>query len=602
MKPRSKWLYLLFIAATIAALGSFVFVNGQSPGEIDAQESKPEPESQTNAQKTPSKDSGDLGEDVEAPPHSLRFVRGADAESVAVFVNVGTPGHYPPREGEVEEGGFFELPEALEVSTWDEELNVHEVYARSEDNKDAFWSFLPANKNPDEAQVVTLRPASPLNVEVVDPAGEPLVGAKVRLSHGLIGMVHQTEITSEDGEALLGAIPEGDFQLSVYADGFVRHTRHLLHTYRSESEVATTQVILDRGATVTGRVVDEFGVVVAGADVAIIPVSPFADEIIDADFLAQVGVASQIGKSDAQGRFSMGGIATGAVQVRADAPGYGAGLSALIRVKGDTSTKIDDIVLTREEQRDDLLVRVLLSDPTVKLNAVELRVPSGHEDAGRRCRGSRLNARDWRFVNCGKGSRELIATTTTGVALHWKGTLEEEDEITLNAPRRLEVFVVDAVGAPVSGAFVQIWQDGEKLLEATSRGADPIRYDTAIPFRATIVARDARRGAGQYAIEIAANAGDQAANEERAVVTLDRELLELSFPPGVLNHVEEIERHLGAQIVQDDHQWIVDRVPADSGAGQAGIQRGDHILMLRRVGEEVEAIISREGERLRVIL
>jgi|GEM_PF-6552991 len=593
MKPRSKWLFILLSAALIAATGSFVFVDQQRQAAGEAAHTEVAPD----AQKPDSAVAADQAEDLTAPPNALRFVRGDDAEDVRVSVVVGTPGHYPPREGEVEKGGFFELPELLETSNGS--VNTHEVFVRSQDNKDAFWSYLSASPNDAQAQLVALRPASPLKVEVVDPTGAPLSGAKVRLSRGLIGLVHQTETASEDGEVNFGAIPEGDFQLSVYADGFVRHTRHLLHAYRADSEVATTRVVLDRGATVTGRVVDEFGVAVVGAEVAIIPVSPFADEILDADFLAQVGVASQIARSDAAGRFSVGGIATGAVQVRAEAPGYGAGLSALTRVKGHTTTKIKDLILAREVQRDDLLIRVNLSDPTLALSAVELRVPGANEDAGRRCPGSRVSARDWRFINCGSGARELLATTADGVPLRWKGVLENESEITLTAPSRIEIYVVDALGAPVSGALVQLWQEGRKLLEATSAGAEPIPYDTALPFRATLIARDARRGAGHKRLEITA---EQPADAARAVLTLDRELFDLSLPPGVLNRREDIEQHLGAKIVQDEHQWIIDFVPADSSAGQAGIQRGDRILLVQRVGEKVEVIVWRDGDWIKVTL
>src|SRR5690554_97334 len=593
MKPRSKWLFILLSAALIAATGSFVFVDQQRQAAGEAAHTEVAPD----AQKSDSAVAGDQAEDLTAPPNALRFVRGDDAEDVRVSVVVGTPGHYPPREGEVEKGGFFELPELLETSNGS--VNTHEVFVRSQDNKDAFWSYLSASPNDAQAQLVALRPASPLKVEVVDPTGAPLSGAKVRLSRGLIGLVHQTETASEDGEVNFGAIPEGDFQLSVYADGFVRHTRHLLHAYRADSEVATTRVVLDRGATVTGRVVDEFGVAVVGAEVAIIPVSPFADEILDANFLAQVGVASQIARSDAAGRFSVGGIATGAVQVRAEAPGYGAGLSALTRVKGHTTTKIKDLILAREVQRDDLLIRVNLSDPTLALSAVELRVPGANEDAGRRCPGSRVSARDWRFINCGSGARELLATTADGVPLRWKGVLENESEITLTAPSRIEIYVVDALGAPVSGALVQLWQEGRKLLEATSAGAEPIPYDTALPFRATLIARDARRGAGHKRLEITA---EQPADAARAVLTLDRELFDLSLPPGVLNRREDIEQHLGAKIVQDEHQWIIDFVPADSSAGQAGIQRGDRILLVQRVGEKVEVIVWRDGDWIKVTL
>lgn len=593
MKPRSKWLLILLVVALSAAAGRFIFDTQQRHDASDVPRTKVAP----SAPKPTSAGEDARAKALRAPPNSLRFVRGDDAEPVHVSVRVGTPGHYPPREDEVEKGGFFELPELLDTS--DGRVSTHEVFARSQDQKDAFWSLVSASPDDDEAQRVKLRPASPLRIEVVDPTGAPLSGAKVRLSRGLIGLIHQTETASENGEVDFGAIPEGDFQLSAYADGFVRHTRHLLHAIRADSEGATTRVVLDRGATVTGRVLDEFGVPVVDAQVAIIPVSPFADEILDANFLAQVGVASQISRTDAAGRFSVGGIQTGAVQVRAEAPGYGAGLSALTRVKGHTTTRISDLILAREVRRDDLLIRVNLRDATRGLSAVELRVPAGKEDAGRRCVGRRVSERDWRFINCGSGERELLATTTDGVALRWKGQLEDESEITLAAPRRVEIYVVDTLGAPVSGAMVQLWQDGQMLLEGISAGAAPIPYDTSLPFRATLIARDARRGAGRTRLEITA---EQPADAARAVLTLDRGLFDLSLPPGVINRREDIERHLGADIVQDDQQWIVDIVPADSGAGRAGIQRGDRILLVQRVGEAVDVMVWRDGELLKVTL
>lgn len=603
MKPRSKLFVLLLIAASIAALGSFFFPTDTNQVVTDANLPNSEGENDQLTQNTASKDVDNTAEDEVAPLNSLRFVRGSDNEDVAVTAWVGTPGRYPPSHGDVEKGGFFELPEPLANSTWDNAVSAHEVYARSADNKDAFWSYLPPNQDPDASpKTVELRPASPIKVEVIDPAGDALAGARIRLSLNLIGLVHQNEISAENGEAVFGATPEGDYYLTVHADGYVRHTRHLLHAYHAGSDADSVQVTLDHGATVAGRVVDEYGVAVAGAEVEIIPVSPFADEILDANFLAQVGVASQVTKSNAQGNFSVAGIETGAVQVRADAPGYGAGLSALIRVKGNDSKKINDVVLSREAQRNDLVVRVILRDPDIELSAVELLVPGGQEDAGRRCQGSRINTRDWRFPNCGKGTRELIATTTEGVSLGWSGELHGEDEVTLTAPRRLEIFVVDRLGAPVSGAWVQIWQDGRKLLDATSRGDAPIRFDTAIPFQATLIARDERRGAGQKITRIAADAADQAATKERAVITLDRQLLDLSLPPGVVTNPDEIQRLLGAQIVADDQQWIIDVVAQQSTAGKAGIRRGDRLLMMRRIGEDVEAVVARGDQRVRATL
>src|SRR5690554_4677273 len=151
MKPRSKWLFILLSAALIAATGSFVFVDQQRQAAGEAAHTEVAPD----AQKPDSAVAADQAEDLTAPPNALRFVRGDDAEDVRVSVVVGTPGHYPPREGEVEKGGFFELPELLETSNGS--VNTHEVFVRSQDNKDAFWSYLSASPNDAQAQLVALR-------------------------------------------------------------------------------------------------------------------------------------------------------------------------------------------------------------------------------------------------------------------------------------------------------------------------------------------------------------------------------------------------------------------------------------------------------------
>lgn len=602
MKPRSK---------LTAALVGVLLALGAATYALDCDSAAPSSE-HPSPKFDPSRDAESLAAPAPAPDaveepaqvpgaDSLRFVAGQPPVSVAVSLTAGAAGVYPPLQAQVGQGSFWDLPAPVDSAGEDTARSAWEIYARSADGEHAYWANLAATADLDDTgRVLALSPAASLAVEVVDPDGAPLAGANVRVSRGLIGLVHLTQSTDEDGGAEFPAIPPGDYRLTVQAAGFVARSRPLLHTARLPGGRDTLRVVLDRGATVAGRVVDTAGRPVAGAQVEAIAVSPFADEILDADFLAQVGVASQVARAGADGRFILAGLDIGALQLRAEAPGYAAGLSELMRVQASGRQPSVDIVLRREATRDDLLVRVQTSDPQVQVDAVYLQVDTG-ADAGRRCVGSHLRAADWRFNNCGRGARTLVATTRDGVELRWTGEFSETTEVILDAPGRLEIFVVDAQGAPVNSSLVQLWRGAELLLEADSRGSRPLTYLAAPPLTATLVALDARRGAAleSVALETAPQAPPHGAR--RYVMTLNRDILGVAQPPGIVRDLAVIQRVTRAEVVRDGRSILFDMIAPDSPAGRAGVQRADALVYLRKTsGARYELLVLRDGARIRL--
>lgn len=574
--------------------------------------------SSLNSQKPNNRGSETLEEDAESASPSdpsvdqkntapgtppLRFIDPA-GEPAAVSAMVGTPGKYPPDEVELAAGDYYELPEPQETTFAGKDLGeapvAHEVLARSKDGRSAAWvEVAPAERYEAELHTINLEAARALQVEVVDANDEPVVGADVRLSRGLVGLIHLLAEVDEEASVDFWAIPAGDFQISVKASGFVGQTRHFLHTNEltDDKKPNRAKFVMDRGATLSGRVVDGAGRGVSGATVEVIPVSPFAEEVLDAEFLARVGVASQRGESDNDGRFSLGGVSAGAAQVRAEAPGWSSGLSGLVRVKQGQRHDVGDIVVDAQGSGEELLVRVETTDPEVKLSAVEL-LAEGEDGADRRCRGSLMRAADWRFPNCGVGTRTLIATTTKGVKLKWRGEFTETTEVRLDAPASLELFAVDQSGAPVTGAFIEVWEGDKLVFQGESRGHQPVRYQAALPFSGALFARDARLGAGGEPIAIEAGEPAPVQGVRRYVAELNAGLLSLDSPAGDVRDAAQIEEIIGVELVEDGRQVLFDMVPPDSPGAEAGLERGDSFIYLRPSGSGYKLAVSRAGAQV----
>ncbi len=591
MKCRHTFI-ALFLVAAAGGVGAVVWLSQE------ASRAQREPAPHTANAHVPPKvaDTGATRADASPDGPAVRFVVPGASESAAVAAVVGAPGLYPTEKPSVAAGGVLTLPDPAATTLSGREASDYEVYARTLDDAHAYWGDVSIDgAGSDAIQQVELDAAVPLDVTVVDKAGKPVTGAEVRVSRGLVSLVHLMQSTKPSGAAHFAAVPPGDYRLTVQAAGFVRRSRHLLHTAQASKGAADqVRMQLDHGATVTGRVVDTNGNPIRAATVQVIPVSPFADETVDAEFLSQVGVASQTGTADKKGHFSLGGIAVGAVRVRAEAPGWTAGLSDIVRAGHGGVVSAGKIVLDPKTLRKDLLVRIN-SDLHTRFADVELLAE--RDDKPHTCRGRRIKASDWRFPNCGVGKRTLVATTASGTKVRWTGDFDESTEVQLNAPQALGLFVTDAAGSPVAGALVQLWRDDKLVFEGTSDGAQPIRVEVPVPFDGTLVGFDGRRGEGSTPVHLTGQ-GDQG----RFVARLDKPLFSPGLPPGNVHDQAAVERILGAKVVRDTHAWLVDMVAADSPAGKAGIQRGDRLVYVRKVGGAYAVALERGDTRLEVEL
>lgn len=168
-------------------------------------------------------------------------------------------------------------------------------------------------------------------------------------------------------------------------------------------------------------------------------------------------------------------------------------------------------------------------------------------------------------------------------------------EVELAARRQVELYVVDSNGTPVSGALMQVWQGGQRVFEATSRGADPVRVELPTPFDGALVAFDGRLGEGRVPVELA----EDGEAESEYVARLSDDLFAIDLP-GRIQQVDQIEDVLGVELVRDDNAWLVDPLSQEAPAVQAGIARGDRLVWLRQTDDGYIALVERGQERRRV--
>ncbi len=168
-------------------------------------------------------------------------------------------------------------------------------------------------------------------------------------------------------------------------------------------------------------------------------------------------------------------------------------------------------------------------------------------------------------------------------------------EVELTARQQVDLYVVDANGSPVSGALMQVWQGGQRVFEATSRGAQPVRVELPTPFDGALVAFDGRLGEGRVSVELAEDGGAEA----EYVARLNDDLFTTELP-GRIQEVGQIEDVLGVELVRDNNAWLIDPLSQDSPAVRAGLARGDRLVWLRQADDGYIALVERGQERRRV--
>lgn len=229
-----------------------------------------------------------------------------------------------PAEGSVSEGrrarsgpdGGFELRGLPAGELW--------LTARGEGvSAGPLAVLVPLGADPDDVEL-SLSPDRPLlRGEVLGPEGAPIARAALRLD-GPEGGVEAT--SGPGGVFAFPPAPAGEYRLRVEAAGFVGADEVL----QCHPDGPPLLVELTPAARISGRVLTPAGRPLAGARV-------------EARWSRELATTS-----DAEGRYALGGLPPGPLQVRVSAPGFGSGAEDVFLAPGAPQTL--DLLLVEAAQ------------------------------------------------------------------------------------------------------------------------------------------------------------------------------------------------------------------------------------------------------------
>ena len=166
---------------------------------------------------------------------------------------------------------------------------------------------------------IELRPGISLSGRIVDGQQRPVAGARIELipeqpPRQTLWAQGPTEpygaLSGKHGHFELADVAAGLFTLKVEADGFAHLVRRGVEPAAGDSVLELGELILDRGARVWGRVLDEHGQGIEGAHLA----------VTSADRTATG--SSVTATTEADGRFVARGAPSGRLNISAWARGY----------------------------------------------------------------------------------------------------------------------------------------------------------------------------------------------------------------------------------------------------------------------------------------
>jgi len=221
---------------------------------------------------------------------------------------------------ETDEAGRFLLDGLAEGQRY------HLLFAREE--------YLPAPVMGVEAPYpgtieVVLRPAARVSGRVVDELGEAVSGARVGLGEqdpppGVVaprsGQIPQATVTDGEGGFTFRGVAPGKIRLEARARGYQVSESLLLEVAEAE-EIAELEIVLERGATVEGRVSNSRGEPVAGATLRVGP---------------------SRGESDPDGYYRLEGVAPGPAELELRHPAHARTVRAL---EIEPGTNVENVVL-----------------------------------------------------------------------------------------------------------------------------------------------------------------------------------------------------------------------------------------------------------------
>ena len=157
----------------------------------------------------------------------------------------------------------------------------------------------------------------------------------------------------------------------------------------------------------------------------------------------------------------------------------------------------------------------------------------------------------------------------------------------------IEVRVANRRGGGVSGAWIEARAGGQRVDESASGGRDRVALQVPHGANVDLIASHAHHGEGVKSL----GAVD---GSEDVIVRLEADLLSDTPAEDRIVWPDEIEEELGMELVDDGSRWLIDRPASETPAAQAGIERSDKLLFVRREGAGYTAVIQRDGQPMAV--
>ncbi len=194
----------------------------------------------------------------------------------------------------------------------------------------------PVRPGAADSNVLKLTPAAVLSGIVVDAAGRPVAGVQIvtELSDRSMFMKRPSfavaQSDKEGGFRLTGLRPGEGYELRATHEGFSL-TKLTVRTTPARSTSEPLRVVMKRGAAAFGRVVNEAGQAVAGAEV----------KLIDS-----AGETAPKARSDQEGRFEFRHLGAARYDLRAQGQGYSYAIRSGIEIpSGETPFDLGTVTL-----------------------------------------------------------------------------------------------------------------------------------------------------------------------------------------------------------------------------------------------------------------
>lgn len=266
---------------------------------------------------------------------------------------------------------------------------------------------------------------------------------------------------------LVGVVP-GNNMLATTVRGFLSDVKPAVQV-RAGQEKDVGTIRLKRGEELTGRVLDTAGKPVVDAEV--IAGSTLA--------VAPVDIGQQIGKTDAEGRFTGQGFAAGKVTVAARrGKGHAWVLAQPQPILGEVvvtlpTTFAVDATVALADGRPATTVRMQLLQGKAGNGAAEMHLLGILPAIDLQDRRKDVAEGRWRIENLNAGSYTLAVDAPGHATAHATFDLTDRDAtvaLTLTTPVAFVVAVVDAEGKPIRNATIYAEaRGGQRLLEMPVR-------------------------------------------------------------------------------------------------------------------------------------